>query len=359
MDDLQPVGIMHLRRGRLDLPAWPIGQAARRPVRIRIPDFPSFKPLELGDQFEIEQWVKRFPPYSDFNFVSLWSWNTTAQFEIAWLNQNLVVLFNDYTTGERFLSFIGTNEVDRTADALLDFAVAHDIAPELRLLPEATARAMTPRPGIVLAPAPEHDDYVLSTASWSALDGKAFRNKRNEISRLIREHAPVCRQIDLSDPEIRRGVMDVFGRWVVHKKLAGRSDTTIESVAVRRVFSLHRPGDLLAFGVFVDGRLVAYSINERLGDGYAMGHHWKADPAYCSAYPYMLRETCRTLACEGTAYLNIQQDLGDPGLALAKKLYHPVRRLHKYRLSADVQASYERELDAVPVWERHQLVTVG
>ncbi|MGI8475489.1 MAG: hypothetical protein ACR2OO_03850 [Thermomicrobiales bacterium] len=42
------------------------------PIRRRIPSFPSFRPLEISDQFEIEQWVKQFPPYSDFNFVSLW-----------------------------------------------------------------------------------------------------------------------------------------------------------------------------------------------------------------------------------------------------------------------------------------------
>lgn len=307
----------------------------RRPARFRIPEFPAFKPLELSDQFEIEQWVKLFPPYSDFNFVSLWAWNTSGGCELSWLNDNLVVLFNDYSSGERLLSFIGVHKVDGTADTLLEFAARQGMAPELQLLPEMTARAISARFGRWLTWSPEHDDYVLSTADWSAMAGKSFRNKRHEISKVQREHHPVCRLIDLADPAVEAAVMDVFGRWAVKRQFAARASTTTEALSVRRVFSLHRPGDLLAFGVYVDGELVAYSINERLPDGYAMGHHWKADPTFPGAYPYLLREICRTLAAEGRPYLNIQQDLGEPGLAVAKRLYRPVQHLRKYRVTAD------------------------
>src|SRR4051794_25871812 len=123
---------------------------ARKPVRIWIPSFPDFKPLEISDQYEIEQWVKGFPPYSDFNFVSLWSWNTSGDFEVSWLNDNLVVLFGDYGTGERFLSFLGVNQASETVDALLSYARRRGIVEELRLLPELAARALPPRLGLTL-----------------------------------------------------------------------------------------------------------------------------------------------------------------------------------------------------------------
>lgn len=311
-----------------------VTEVPRRPIRIRIPDFPKFKPLELSDQFEVEQWVKRFPPYSDFNFVSLWSWNTTGGIALSWLNDNLVVRFTDYGNGECFLSFLGTNEADRTAAALLEFARAQGFPPELRLLPEETARALTPNRDLALRPAPEHDDYVLSVASWSSMAGGRFRNKRNEIAKFERAHGPSVRPIDLGDPAVQRAITEVFGRWAVQRERSGRGETTLEALAVRRVFTLHRPGDLLGFGVFVGETLVAYSINERLGNGYAMGHHWKADPAFPGAYSLLLRESCRVFARHGVTLLNIQQDLGEPGLATAKQLYRPALRLHKYCLAA-------------------------
>jgi hypothetical protein len=36
---------------------------------------------------------------------------------------------------------------------------------------------------------------------------------------------------------------------------------------------------------------------------------------------------------EGVTFLNIQQDLGEPGLATAKRLYRPARQLHKFQLT--------------------------
>src|SRR5262249_54456852 len=105
----------------------------RVPIRISIPRFPDFKRLAVEDQYEIEQWVKQFEPYSDFNFVSMWSWNTTGDFEVSWVGDNLAVIFNDYSTNQRFLSFIGVDEVDVTARTLLGYARSRGLVEELRL----------------------------------------------------------------------------------------------------------------------------------------------------------------------------------------------------------------------------------
>lgn len=40
-----------------------------------LPEFPQFKNLELSDEEEIERHTHKFLPYSDFNFVSMWSWD--------------------------------------------------------------------------------------------------------------------------------------------------------------------------------------------------------------------------------------------------------------------------------------------
>jgi hypothetical protein len=225
------------------------------------------------------------------------------------------------------------------------------MARELRLLPAETALLLSPRRGLRLAPAPEHDDYLLSTASWSTLAGGQFKNKRNEISKLERAHGPVCRLIDLGNPAVQRAIADVYGRWSVRRDRAGAGlpESTSEALAVLRIFALERPGDLLGFGLFVEDEMIAYSINERLGRGYAMGHHWKADPAFPGAYPYLLREICRTLLREGVTYLNIQQDLGEPGLATAKRLYRPARQLHKFQLTVRASEGEEPAGEAIVI----------
>src|SRR4051794_34796057 len=130
------------------------------PIRNRIPIFPRFKRLDIGDQFEIERWVRQFQPYSDFNFVSLYSWNTTDEIEVSLLNDNLVVLFSDYSTAERFFSFMGTNLADETADILLNEAKRRGTCESLKLLPRETAMAISPRPGYVVKESQDNCDYI-------------------------------------------------------------------------------------------------------------------------------------------------------------------------------------------------------
>ena len=67
-----------------------------------ITNFPNFKKLGLEDKPLIESFVKRYLPYSDFNFVSLWSYDTDNSYEISYLNKNLVIKQDDYITNEPF-----------------------------------------------------------------------------------------------------------------------------------------------------------------------------------------------------------------------------------------------------------------
>ena len=87
-----------------------------------IPEFPQFKPIELSDKQEVEKITSQYPPYSDFNFVSMWSWDIKGEMRLSMLNGNLVVKFNDYITGEPFYSFLGKNKLNETAEILLNLS---------------------------------------------------------------------------------------------------------------------------------------------------------------------------------------------------------------------------------------------
>src|SRR3989344_1777498 len=104
--------------------------------------FPEFRVVEVNDREAIESHTKQFFPYSDFNFTSLWAWDTSGERMISELNSNLVVRFTDYSTHEPFFSFLGIRETEHTARTLIDYAKAEGITPELRLMPEISVRDM-------------------------------------------------------------------------------------------------------------------------------------------------------------------------------------------------------------------------
>ena len=48
-----------------------------------LPEFPKFKSIELSDKEDVEKITHKYPPYSDFNFVSMWSWDIKGEMRIS------------------------------------------------------------------------------------------------------------------------------------------------------------------------------------------------------------------------------------------------------------------------------------
>ena len=99
-----------------------------------ISQFPLFKKLTIQDKNEIEEVTRKYPSYSNFNFGTLYSYNINDECEVSFLNNNLVVKFKDYVTGEIFLTFLGNTKVERTIETLLDYAEKAKFASELSFL---------------------------------------------------------------------------------------------------------------------------------------------------------------------------------------------------------------------------------
>ena len=66
-----------------------------------------------------------------------------------------------------------------------------------------------------------------------------------------------------------------------------------------------------------DGQIVAFSIGERLNSETFVVHFEKAYPDLQGAYP-MINQQFVLHECEGYAYVNREEDTGDPGLRKAK-----------------------------------------
>jgi hypothetical protein len=65
-----------------------------------------------------------------------------------------------------------------------------------------------------------------------------------------------------------------------------------------------------------------------------VGHFWKADTRYSGIYTFLLHVVASALATRGCRLMNIQEDLGDPGLRGFKQHLRPRFLLRKYELQA-------------------------
>ncbi len=294
--------------------------------------FPEFQPLSPDQRPHIESHAAKFPPYSDFNFTSLYCWDTKGEAACSTLNGNLVVRFTDYLTGEPFYSFLGGEQANETAHALLEQMRAEGRAAELKLVPHVTATALDPKQ-FEITEDPRNHDYILSVDRLATYAGKTLGPKRNFVNRFKKLHRWETRLLDLTDTETQQRMIALFHLWA-ERKGAAPADTENEYRAISRLFLLAGSKPLLAVGIYVDNTLAGFTVNERVSEDHAVLHFEKADAhTYIGIYQMLMLETARVLQAQGVHWLNYEQDLGIAGLEKAKRSFDPASFLQKYRVT--------------------------
>jgi len=181
---------------------------------------------------------------------------------------------------------------------------------------------------------PDEDDYLLRTAGLAALAGRGHQNTRRLI-RQFGEHAPGWQCAPIT-PHNRRAALELALR--LHAE-HGADVAPEEGVALRRAFAhfdaLGLEGLLLTAA---DGRPIACSVFSFTTPEVGNVHFEKADRLFAGAAQAMRVSVARHLAGR-CAWLNIEQDMGVPGLRRAKRSYLPERLLPRYRLAPHAESS--------------------
>jgi hypothetical protein len=294
--------------------------------------FPDFQRLELSHKPLVKTYTTKFPPYSDYNFNSIWSYNVENDIIISDLHDNLIVRFRDYITNEHFFSFIGSNEVISTAQMIMDYAVKANITPTLKLIPESTIQA-TPdiQNYFNVSEDFSNHDYIVSSEELSELRGEKHHKKAalsRQFSRLYPDH--ITKLLDLNQTDTHTHIYELFYTWEKEKS-KNRSDTEHELTALKRILSDN--SDLTSVGIYHQNKLISFMITEITHGGYALIHFMKTNPNYKGISEATHQANSRYLSGKGVKHINLEQDLGIEGLKNAKLQWHPTHFLKKYIIS--------------------------
>lgn len=310
-----------------------------------IPSFPEFKKLELNDRLPIEVHTRLHKPYSDFNFTNLFAWDTLDIRKVSELNGNLVVLFTDYVTNEPVFSFLGNKKCSETARDIIAYARSEHISPTLQYVTAECALQLK-KDGFKVEEDEENFDYIFSVAQIASPQGSAYKVKRQSANRFSRTHPDAQFIIkDLRESAVQEQILALFNQWKNHKLSDTKYDWELEGVALRRLLDSAHQHDLTLSCLYLNNKLLGFSIDEVLGDTYAISHFVKADVQYKGIYEYLNECTAKHLVQEGVALWNWEQDLNIEGLKRLKMSYRPIDFLKKYRVSAP---------SAQSIWQRVQ-----
>jgi hypothetical protein len=296
-----------------------------------IPSFPQFKRLELNDKGDIESFTRQFLPYSDFNFGSMWCWDTEELVHVCRFAEHLVIRSSDDATGEPFYSFLGRggSQSSQVAETLLARACAEGRRPRLKLIPHEVT-ALLHGTNLLLWEDRASDDYIVDVGNLSRYVGTPFAHARRNVKKFL-QSCPDVRvvQLDLGSTFVREEMDRVQTTWAYNKGVTLPN----EKAAMERLLAVSRALQLLGTGVYQQGRLIAFSIIELLEGGYAMGHFAKCDARFSGLSHYLYQATARAMADRGGRFLNVQEDLGIEGLRTFKMLLRPVSFLKKYAVT--------------------------
>lgn len=295
-----------------------------------IPEFPKMKPIELSDKEEVEKITKKYPPYSDFNFVSMWSWDIKGEMRLSILNSNLVVRFTDYLTGNPFYSFLGDNKVDNTIEELLKLSKKEGLIPELKLIPEHSIKGFDENKYKLIEDR-DNFDYVYSISKLANFLGPDHSNSRRLINRFIKRNPNIkVRNLDLTKKEDADEIIKLDNFWKKNKK--ANFDSKNEEKALIKLLKGASTFPLFNIGIFLDNELVSLTINEKLNNKYSISHFAKFNISHSGSYLHSMKILNEKLHKENYDCINCEQDLGLLGLRTSKKALCPVFYLKKYIL---------------------------
>ncbi len=169
-------------------------------------------------------------------------------------------------------------------------------------------------------------DYIYNSTDLIELTGKKYQPKRNHISffmrnnnwsyeRITRENIPEC--IEMSE------------NWLSISQSEYKSDLESELKIIKKVFDNYEALGYVGGLLRCDGKVIAYTMGERMnGDTFCV-HFEKAYADIRGAYPMINQQFVKN-ELSGYKYIDREDDVGSENLRKAKLSYHPALLPDKY-----------------------------
>lgn len=174
-------------------------------------------------------------------------------------------------------------------------------------------------------------EYLYLQKDLANLAGNKFHKKRNHFNSYVKTYgSPDYKTID---DQMIQDVLSVQDDWCQWHECDDSPSLMAENDAVNRVL-LHWDNfrNLLGGSLYVDGRMIAFSVGEKLDDETLGVHFEKGLNGFKGVYQAMNCEFARH-AGEGMIWINRAQDLDEEGLRQAKLTYMPADYLRKFKVS--------------------------
>jgi hypothetical protein len=179
-----------------------------------------------------------------------------------------------------------------------------------------------------------YDDYVYRVEDLARLKGNRYSKKRNLIKQFKRNYVATGRtEIAPISAENAQACLAFLEEWCKGRDCDAddQVDLSCEKEAAINTINHIDTFDVKGISLSIDGKVSAFGISAPLTDDMATLQYEKAFSNVKGLYQYF-DNACARMLFEGYTYLNKESDMGEPGLAKAKRSYHPFTMVKSFRL---------------------------
>lgn len=296
---------------------------------------PYFKEITIEDREILN-------PYFDlvdyeaceYNFNTLYMWQHAYK-TAYYIGDNFAVLVGEYE-GEVFsiLPLAKKEDLPKVIDFVLDYFAQIEEKLYFRGITEEVVDYLKEEYGDRFEYVAERDlfDYVYDGEIMRTLKGRKNSKKRNHINYFLTEYDGrfEYRLLGKEDFDDCRALLD---EWTINKEENDNIEDGVddERYGIEKLFAHYdQISDRLKIaGIYIDGKLEAFTMGELLNKNMALIHIEKANPEIRGLYPYINQQFLVHEFPE-VEFVNREEDMGIEGLRKAKLSYHPCKLVEKY-----------------------------
>lgn len=275
-------------------------------------------PLSLDHQKTLTERFRELNSHiSEYTFANAYLFRDIHQFEVV----SDFEIFLKGKTRDGFTYLMPTRPLNR-----IDISKLLQIWKEVDFLFPIQEEWMTALDPTLFAKEynPNDSDYLYATNKMRTYPGRHLAGRRNLVKQ-FKETYPV-KSFPLA-PKYVPDALTVLEEWRTNSHQDDQTDYAACREALEKIAILGLSGIIYC----VDTKPVGFVLGEELNKETYVIHFAKTNVLYKGIYQYMYQDCAQKLD-DRFQFINLEQDLGEPGLGHAKRAYQPEKLIPKYRL---------------------------
>jgi len=295
-----------------------------------LPEYPHFREIRLEDAALFNEYFQKHPPLiSEYTFTNLFMWRSYYQFTWTLWNEHLCILAHHPVHNPFFLPPVGGKSIRECFINCIMHLRCNGFPGEVQRVPqEIIDKYFKNAQELEVLLDRNNSDYVYLSDDLIKLPGNRYHRKKNQINQFKKKYTFQYQPLTL---ELVQQCLALENHWCDLKHCDQVPSLSGEEQAIHEALTNMQALNFTGGTIFINGKIEAFSLGERLSEDTAVIHIEKANPAFEGLYQ-TLSQMFTEQACSGFTYINREQDLGEGGLQQAKLSYHPHHFVNKFTL---------------------------